>query len=268
MIRRILSLFLLLTSAITALVSAQDAPTRELVLVPVSGSITVVGGAMGSRWLAEQFIRNTGNEPVGIASYSCPLGFCGREIPANTSQRQDSLQSSYLLFELYCSSAPGCSVDTSAVRFSTVVRDLSRQTESWGIEVHGVRESELQSEKVELMRVPTDVAYRRHLRIYGVWTTRTTEKATVRVRVFDVAADLQSREALLAERIVELDPQVGNVPQFVGFASIGNLDDLLAAPAPSGAIRVVVERISGSAKLWAFATLTNNTTQYVTTVTP
>jgi hypothetical protein len=214
--------------------------------------------AFGSRWVANEFIRNTGSTPVDYIRPSCPTAFCG--FTFRPGETVESLDDPFGLFFI--------SGSADQVRFFSVVRDISRQNESWGAEIRAVRERELQQDRIELIRVPTDPAFRRNLRLYTVrTTTEVNEVSVLRVRAYDGAEDLALRERLLGEREFMLDSRKGPEPDYVGYEFVGNIDDLFAGT-KTDAIRLVIERVSGTAKLWAFVTLTNNETHHVTTVTP
>ncbi len=231
----------------------------EVVLLPIVGTQKPIEGAFGSRWVAQTFVRNTGSTTVNYISPNCFFGFCGFYF-------SPGITGGYPLgepFGLFLIDGPA-----DQVRFSTVVRDISRQNETWGAEIPAVRERELRADHIELIRVPTDPAFRRNLRLYTVRTdTTVNDVSALRVRVYDVAEDLFARERLLGEREFTLDSRSGQEPGYVGYLMVSNIDELFAG-AQTNAVRIVVERISGTAKLWAFVTLTNNETHHVTTVTP
>ena len=87
------------------------------------------------------------------------------------------------------------------------------------------------------------------------------------MRAYDANADLEQHERLLGEREYTVDSTNGPERESTGYLLVPNIDDLYAGDSAS-AVRLVVERVSGTAKIWAFVTLTNNATHHVTTVTP
>lgn len=230
----------------------------EVVLIPIGGTQAPLQGALGSAWVAEELVRNTSSTPVDYILPNCHFALCAFSFaPGQTSARVVG-PFDFLVF----------SGSADNVRFLTVVRDISRQNATWGAEIPAVRERELRSDRVELIGVSTDPAFRRNLRLYTVRTdTIVNDISVLRVRVYDVAEDLSARERLLGEREFTLDSRSGQEPGYVGYLMVGNIDELFAG-VQTDAIRIVVERISGTAKLWAFVTLTNNETHHVTTVTP
>lgn len=246
-------LFLLSSIALAPILRA------EVILLPIGGTQTPLEGASGSRWVAQQFVRNTGSDPVNYISPNCNTAFCGLSWPPGlTGGLPLGEPFGFFLVE----------GSAEQVRFSTVVRDLNRQSESFGAEIPTVRESDLKLGRVELIRVPTDLQFRRNLRVYTVRTTElVNDVSVVRVRIYDVSEDFFQRERLLGEREFTLDSRNGPEPNYVGYLSVTNVDEMFGN-SRADAVRVVIEQLSGTGKLWAFITLTNNATSHVTTVTP
>jgi hypothetical protein len=230
----------------------------EIVLIPIGGTQQPIPGALGSQWVVEEFARNTGATSVDYFKRGCPTELC-----AYTWLPGESLRGFYYPYAVFLFSGN----DADQIRFSIIARDISRQNETWGAEIPVVRERDLRTDRLELIRVPTDSAYRRNLRLYAVSDDGRGGLTVWRVRVYDASADLRQETILLGEREFVLNAQEGSAIGYVGFATIANLDELFALTT-SDAVRVVVERLSGTARIWAFVTLTNNATQHFTIVTP
>lgn len=222
---------------------AQAAAIRS-VLVPISLSSTP--GANGSRWESEFSFRTSGTEELCLIG-DLPLPLCQ---PVDTTIRFDDFGPELLQFE-------GALDNT---HFSLMVRDASRADQSWGAEIPVVREEEFERDAIALLNVPTDVRYRRNLRLYAF----TPEAMRLRVRIWDHRADFldsSSPPRLLAEESFTLDRENW-------WISLSDFDARFPALASTDRIRIQIERMSGEGRFWAFVTITNNDTHHVTTVTP
>ena len=230
----------------------------EIVLVPVGGTVNPVPGANGSEWVVEEFLRNTGNQSIDYFGRRCPFDPCiFRLSPGSTVSFPGGDAYTF-----------GFVAPADNVRFTIFVRDRTKQSDTFGAQLPVVRERELKDDRVELIYVPTDRAFRRNLRLYTVRTTLEPNRVSVlRVRAYDANADLEQHERLLGEREYTVDSTNGPERESTGYLLVPNIDDLYAGDSAS-AVRLVVERVSGTAKIWAFVTLTNNATHHVTTVTP
>lgn len=157
--------------------------------------------------------------------------------------------------------------------FELRVRDISRDAEGWGTEVPVVRVDEQFAETVQLLDVPTDTRYRVTLRIYG----HDAVARDVRVAVFPVpgGAEAVIPGDAIEERIVKLE----EAPVFptVYWPAYAELDPISDAVRASGARQVRIEvtfvfPVLADPPLvrpiWALASITNNDTQQVTTITP
>jgi hypothetical protein len=148
------------------------------------------------------------------------------------------------------------------------VRDVSREAEGWGTEVPVVPPEEFK-DRIELVDVPIDPRYRATLRIYG-----TARALRARVRVFVPEEDIA-----LSDRQIELAPASTGEGEFVPYPTYAQFDaltpEIRTAAGDAAFVRVTVDVLSVSEvddtfneKIWAFLSLTNNESQYITTVTP
>ncbi len=230
----------------------------EIVLVPIGGTDAPIPGALGSQWVVEEFVRNTSASGIDYLLPNCPLGFC-----AFTFQPNVTIARVAGPFEYFAIAG-----SADAVRFAVTVRDVSSQRETWGAQIPAVRERDLYSDRFEIIAVPTDLAFRRNLRVYTVRTTTDVNGISVlRVRVYDAQEDASGRERLLGERQYTIDSSRGPAPEYVGYVMDSQIDDLFAGT-NADRVRIVVERLAGTAKLWGFVTLTNNDTHHVTIIAP
>jgi hypothetical protein len=129
------------------------------------------------------------------------------------------------------------------------VYDVSRDDENFGTEMPIVREHELTTAPIHLPGVPITAGFRNTLRIYGTKTT--TVRATI---------GTQSTDITLTPGASAFDPAYAISTAFPS-----------AAPGEASTLRVTVTPLDTSAnaaRIWAFVSVTNNTTQLITTITP
>jgi hypothetical protein len=227
----------------------------ERILVPV---LWAGPGALGSQWNSEVWFHN--ENPYPVMSTDLTIGICNSLISpcpymplfANETLHVDAQQGpSYpngLQLFVPLGSADG-------LRTTALVRDLSRQAEALGAELPIVRERDYFERPFSLVRVPIGGNFRTALRIYG------TLGGTIRVRIFAVQEFEQDR--LLLDQQMNLassnNPRVPPVAIFPDVVAVW--------PQLRGTDTVRIE-ISGAERLWAFASVTNNTTQHVTNIRP
>ena len=236
-----------------ALVGSALAQDVTAVLLPVTAS-TPIPGANGSLWTTEIVARNTGSDrvfflsPCGAASVCLPPY---KQIAAHTtvSLDNDSPRGSIILMR---------STEAAEMTFSLRVRDLSRQSETWGTEVPVVTDTAAFTTTVHLLNIPTTTAFRSFLRIYDF-----IESLDVVTRQFNVKVFSLSGNTLLKQFDVTTTPVPG---QAVGEVDVSDL-----IPSPAGdpiRLEIAPAPVDPPRKFWAFVSVTNNVTQHVTLVTP
>jgi hypothetical protein len=149
-------------------------------------------------------------------------------------------------------------VEADELDFSLRVRDVSREAQGFGTEVPVVREKDLiLDEPISLLEVPLDPRYRVKVRIYA-W-------------------DPQESIDLPAIQVVNPETNAVKATHHVTLRSCGDQHtcattpayaELDLAPGAAGERVTLYVRMPAGAPAWAFATVTNNTTQQVTVVTP
>ena len=254
----IVALALSLTFAVAA--TAQE---YERVLLPVVVQ-GIVPGAYGSLWVSEFTFQNASRLSVLTDPRPC-------EIEADNDCRASLVPAGSIVHFRPGATDQGRAVRTTfmlipksvakEVHLRLTIKDISRADQSDGIELPIVRESEFRTEKISLLDIPAQ-RFRATLRIYNSAETPTS----VRVRVFD----LQATRSALVDRIVHLDAtQIADTGHFLtpGFAELGDLitEALQRMPALEHA-RIEID--PAGAPVWAFVSITNNTTQQVSLVTP
>ncbi|MEA2490763.1 MAG: hypothetical protein QOH21_2555, partial [Acidobacteriota bacterium] len=242
-------------SAVTiADVSAVPPSLVERLLIPV---LWAGPGALGSRWTTDVWLRN--ENPYRINTTDLTIGGCPVLIspcpifplePGELFRLSGEYDSYPNGRQFFLSRGAADHLATTAL-----VRDLSRQSEALGAELPIVREKDMHDEPFSLVHVPVGGNFRTALRVYG------TRGGTIRLRIFAVSA--LGGEVLVVDGEWNLPPS--NNEQLPPALTFG--DVLAAWPQLRGAEALRIE-ISGSDSLWAFASVTNNTTQHVTNIRP
>jgi hypothetical protein len=151
------------------------------------------------------------------------------------------------------------------IDFSLHVRDITRAGENLGTELPVIREEELLSGDVHLLNIPVADGFRYTLRVYdlGFKTSR-----RVFVSAFSPANESVASITLELQAADEacLGGPVGCTPNLPRYAAI---QDFVT---PSGTdletIRLVIHPESPEMRIWAFVSVTSNSTSQITTITP
>ncbi|HMC23405.1 MAG TPA: hypothetical protein VKL19_16235 [Thermoanaerobaculia bacterium] len=245
----------------------------ERFLVPVS-TRNPVPGALGSLWQSEFRLVNQSGitlEP-GIDVFHLetremtnpPLTPNQVVVPALAMPRLDSDVPPTTLLYVRKELAPFLSPQLR-------IRDLSRQSETWGTEIPVVRESNLRW-NFTLLDIPMKDGFRQTLRLYitdyvGCCATRVTFLSPTGEELFKRDVFLQhangsigglvpapylregSREFPLQPAYAQID--LGSIPELAGHDSIW-----------------IRAQSYGAIHLWGFVSVTNDATQHVTMITP
>lgn len=229
-------------------------PPRELlerVLVPL---LFYGPGAHGSLWTTDVWIRNENRyhvmSPDRVFSQCQPLTnpcyLTGVPYGSTLHWDAQSPMREPNGLQLY---VPRGAAD--GLRFTALVRDLSRQGDDAGAELPIAKERDFRTDPFSLVRVPVAANSRTALRVYG------TYGGTVTLRVFG------NGETLLAAQGMNL--RGGSKPSEPPSIVIHDLAQHFPQIGKQERIRI---EVSGSEPLWAFASVTNNTTQHVTMIRP
>ena len=221
-------------------------PTEETVLVPLI--VQERAGAFGSRW-ATSFIATNGTSVMvdPINEGSAPTYVLWRD-------RQNA------------------NFDTMHLR----IRDMNREQDaSWGTELPIVRENDLRVRQIQLLDIPTDRRFRISLRIYTIAPFDTTVRPadyTIEIDRMDPCCSSAGRKQTVsmpepARRGFGVGTFVRTLPGY-----FEQNDFLSAWPEVSDArlVRITIRSVNDTRAplFWAFASITHNTTQHVTLVTP
>jgi hypothetical protein len=240
----------------------QTADGMSYVLLPVFASS--LPGAYGSTWETSFAAYNAGSEialymPLiisfpfdGFAQFAAGGGYRAAASPSQPGPR------------LFWVETP----EIDRFHFSLRIRDRSRQSQSAGVDIPVVRESEF-GPRVTLVDVPVDRAFRHSLRIYD---PRPGDRV-VRVRISEFVGSNAQREPqnVVVDEVLTLrgqrDPGIGiwDVPAFV---ELHNLTIAFPELDRFSSLRIDIDPNDSDGRLWAFVAITNNATQEVTVVTP
>jgi hypothetical protein len=227
-----------------------DESLFERVLVPV---LFNGPGAFGSQWVTEAEMLNVSGRTISwLPRVSQPLPPLAAG--ATTSLSVFGNRPSGLLLFI---------PRGDDVRFSAVVRDVSRDATDWGTELPIVREHDVQ-ENVTLLNVPFDPRYRLQLRAYGIDGNSLGVTVTA-----SGAGQTRSTHLFLRGPCPENEMEETEGACNSNQPSYASLDLTQAFPTLTGRHRITIEPAwSDVAKrLWAFVSVTNNATQQVTTIT-
>lgn len=244
-------LFVIATALATIPASAQS--TRVLVPIVADG----ISGAFDSRWTSEVVAFNASTAPVVIDySHRCDT-LC---IPGAVVHSFEALDVAILTGSTVPAAfiyVPNESIDE--FEFGLRVRDVSRQSDSWGTEVPVVRESRAFQSPFDLLNVPLPSRFRQTLRIYDF---EDRAGSSVRVQFFDMVTGRPLKDFQLAM----LPPQSTDLftPAYVQLDQFGQATEL----AGIDRIRIRISPANATQRLWAMVSVTNNVTQELTMITP
>ncbi len=240
----------------------------ERVLLPIYLQ-GVVPGAHGAQWATDLWIHNGGAGIVSIADRVCPPPqVCPPVFPLTLAlDGHRSLHNPEEFFPatrnnpsqmLYISKT-----GAEDVSFGLRVADTSRNDLSGGTEIPVIRESELLTRTSQLFNVPLDSQnFRILLRVYDV----PYSEAMFGVRIYpsgDVAAN-----AIYGTTLTAKTPKEGSFRAEAAYAELDITQLLNLKLAWPQNARIEIQPMTPGSRYWAFVSLTNNQTQFVTLSTP
>ena len=239
----------------------------ERVLLPVYVDGTVPGGH-GSQWESALWIRNAADDPVQLAPWPCLTEVCLPVIP-NPYTLNPGASIHGLPPQFTAPTAnPGRLLYVSpdgagSVRFSLRIADVSRASQNAGTELPVVRDAELHTGTVDLLDVPMKPDFRVLLRVYELAYTSAAFVVNVSAQTTDAGESIHSFV------LVATSDQTGEFPTKPAYAQFDltellNLDDRTWPES----VRLEIRPQTPGSRYWAFASITNNETQLVTTATP
>jgi hypothetical protein len=257
-----LSLLLSLSSVAGSVSAYAQVPEVERILVPVALKVPIQG-AFGSEWHTELVVRNDSTEEARLGAGVDPLGlpFSIAIVPPRKTR----------VVPLFATGGRAGEADpvpayvvvvykpvVHQLSFQARVFDRSRSATDWGTEIPVIRESDAVRSRIQLLRIPTSPQFRLTLRVYGF-----DPRTDVLLRLFD-----EEEESLLGERLITLGdanpnsagPQYWQTTDVAGTFGTSFTDREF--------VRIEVTRLNEQDRIWAFASVTHNETQHVTTITP
>lgn len=265
-------LVLALLASATLTVSAQNAADYHQYLVPLT--YLSQPGANGSLWRTE-LLLNSNLSP----SFRLLGRVCLNDFTLQPPCPDDDVVDGNFTHTVYAHPLVGRdgsfiyvpkSVD-GQVAMQLRARDTSREAEGLGTEIPVVPVEQFSNTEIDLLNVPNDPRYRVTLRIYA----HDEQRKQVRMVVYSIPNNDQ-----LDARMVDLVGESeggGPFPLSPAYAQIDPISDAVRASG-SSRVRVVLQSPAMFLlidpprdwffPIWAFASVTNNQTQQVTTITP
>ncbi|HEX7421810.1 MAG TPA: IPT/TIG domain-containing protein, partial [Thermoanaerobaculia bacterium] len=220
---------------------------------PVLFPVIITGpGAFGSNWTTEVTMRNENDYPLPVTSVfdqGCFPPCDARPTAHSTAIVRSANAPNGLLLNIPRQSSP-------KLFFGTLIRDLSRQSEALGTEIPVVREDDFFDRPFTLLNVPTDSRYRVAMRLY-----RIDGGVTLHYRIRPLSTD-----ETLVDAFAFLAPE--SQGSTLTFAFIGDLLTTYPQLAGKGPLRIDIDGTPAQRASWAFVSVTNNTTQNVTVISP
>lgn len=246
--------------AVCGTLTAADDST---VLLPLG--LFHVPGAFGSVWQTELAIRNTGAETLEVThagsqcSIVCPFPVfeltSGQSLLIKNEENEPLVAStSGLVLHLQGRQV----VSPSNIHFNLRIRDLSRTSTTWGTELPVVRATQFTSLPIELLNLPVTPGFRFTVRVYALDGDVPIQGVA---RIFDLKnGQLISTVPFSLTRAPDQSPTY-----YPAYAQLDQLADHLAG-LTSDTVVIEISPSQAGQQLWAFASITNNETQDVTTV--
>lgn len=238
----------------------------EEVLLPVYLDGTI-NGAFGSVWKTDFWLHNDAPEGVMLAPWPCPPDLaCPPVFPlTRTLASGETLHNLDPFFH-----APNGNpsrmlyLSHGDVSMQLRVADTSRSTLNAGTDIPVIRENAMRHGLSQLMNVPLSSDFRVLLRVYDTTYTR----SEFAVRVYDQAQLGSGAAPVHSFTLSASTTQTNDFRTEAAYAEFDITGLLLLEKTWPAAVRLEIEPLQSGSRYWAFASLTNNTTQLVTLSTP
>jgi hypothetical protein len=276
--QRALLAFLLFAAATTALADHRKDSNYERVLIPVFFSGP---GAQGAQWATNVEVLNTGASMDLAHSVVGDNQLVNEEVVCDSENDVDTRDSVVVCPGNQHAAGIILYVPRTAlyndVHISARVLDQSRTSDRYGTAIPVVWEGDLLVNPMVLLDIPTgDRRYRAGLRLYDVYQWNTV--FTLTFHDMDKVRKGTATTPLLVTQVTatwDFDVDSAIRPMRPSFAQIGDLVNAypVLASVDSVAIEITGADTVGQpeqpeARLYALASITNNTTQEVTIVAP
>ena len=258
-----LLVFVMAMTCVLAMTAQEPSPDLERILLPIVAE--PLGGENGAVWETDVWLML--HDPVfmgPILNRSC-LPPCGPPAPPLPPPGEAVRPS---LFRTRPGEPHGILLfitrgQSHSFTLSVRVADTSQRPTSAGIAVPVVTERDLRP-VIHLLNIDSSDASRVRIRVYDAFAL---QSRLVRLRVFDMMGE----DRLILEMEGELRPPPSEtVPGWSFPIRPASAEFTLPPRLVTGddPLRIEITSDDGDARLWAFATVTNNTTNQVTLVTP
>jgi len=261
MMNRLLLIALLSLAAAASADAQINRSDYETVLLPVN--VRDLVGANGSRWETTLRVYHDAERDLSVIGYDISDGGIGI-----------SSQHTYLP-QLAYYTAPGepsgallyiLKRNPDNTHYDLRVRDRSRDDQSAGTSIPVVRETQLITRPAQLLGIPSDRRFRRLLRIYSPLATTATSFQ------LSIADDFEGTVFFNGRVVLSPPGRVIVLPGSSFTLRPASRDIDLDALAPQLVaypnVTVTVQPDDASERFWAFISITNNTTNEITLVTP
>lgn len=246
----------------------------DRVLLPIMTQ--PISGAFGSLWKSEFVAHNPTQAVIGLALVLRPgCAVCdypalyGHETHRPIMQYENGAGDSPGLF-FYPELPYG-----AQVQYNLRIRDLSRQASTWGTEIPVVRARDTFTGPLNLLDIPADDRFRQAIRVYD-FDARPSAQVLMKVYRIPFSPAIPTTTPLVETTLTLTEPPnntlyantVNELKIRPGYAQIGWLLQAFPQITPGEPLRIELTPITPGLRFWAFAAITNNETQHITTITP
>jgi hypothetical protein len=270
-----MKILMMITSLVIFLLGSSSSVEAQLnyrkVLLPIDLHQRIPGDR-GSLWDTRLWVLNDAGIPVEMRNWirSCVIPECppnGPVPPSVSFQTKhsaigpDGIPGAFLLIDERF---------VSLFAFRLNVFDTTRTAEADGTELPVVAENGFR-QSLNLLDVPARGANLRHtIRVYSLDGSL---PGMIRIRVFRIKPSLPTGTARVDEQLGEAVipiqlPSQGTEDVFPGYIQLDDLRTIAPAVLESDRLRVRIDSMTPDIRIWAFASVTSNTTSVVTTITP
>ena len=249
-----------------AFLSSAEAQPLERVLVPVLA--VNLPGLFGSVWHTELTGINEGDFFVPVKS--SPDEFCG--IPEGCPEQPAQPHQFFAFGSAPFGETPqGAFIFVSSehagdVHFHLQAFDKTRRATSFGAAIPVPREEDFTDRAFSLLGVLIDPGFRTTLRVYGLENIPST--AAIRVTRLDRPLQDVNFVTSLGSQFSRLQFTVPSFAVIPDLSSVLPASFLLPGAADAPRVAIQITSLTPGQRLWAFATVTNNSTQQISVFGP
>ncbi len=214
-----------------SLSSLTDRASRQIILLPLSGSVSPIGGPVGSWFRIDQQIRNIGEAPVNVVLSTCAISACDLDVAPGQTVTIAGRQPYTLVYV-----SPG---EAKGLAFDTVVRRTDSSSLWTPLSIPAVHQGAFQRTAVEIQDVPWSAHIRLNLRVW-LFGAPASRRVTVSLRS-------PAGGQVLAQKSLDLGG---------GFLSEGDFGREFSGVSGERRVNVRIERDdpSNDGTIWAFLT--------------